>query len=244
MSIIITVGSLKGGVGKTTTAIGLVWAALQKGYKTLAVDFDPNNNLSDYMLMDKPQETYELVWNRNSYHFLSKAAKISECIHPSNHKGVDILPATVELHNISIKNSGNPGALLSVKPALNKLDYEIIIIDTPPSIGFEMRAGLNAADAVIVPIEPVRWTIQSLAVLSGEFDTIAEYKELPKIFGVPSKVTPTQCAQIQGFGNLPVTVTESCVLKSRRIYTAQKKGWYPDEVVIEPFVNVLEEVLR
>lgn len=191
---IITLASFKGGVGKTTLAINLANYLFFQKKKVLIADFDPNNNTTDYYFN---QEFNSEIMAKNTYSFLTKREPLEECIFKSN-LFCDCLPSTMSLHRAGLELSGNPASLLSVRKQFQKLSYDFIIIDTPPSISFEMRAGLFAADIVVTPVSPSRWIFQSVSMLKDEINNVYEATDFkPELIAVPSMVTKTDLEKVQ-----------------------------------------------
>lgn len=147
---IITVASLKGGAGKTTIAVFLARAFRELNKQVLVVDLDHNNNLTDYFLRGKDPEELE---NLNVYHVLTGRKNIQDCIYESSDTtDIDVLPCTISLNKIGSELARDPGALLRFGPQLKKLSYDIVIIDTPPALCFELSAGLYASHVVLSPL--------------------------------------------------------------------------------------------
>lgn len=163
---IITVASLKGGVGKTTTAINLANALLRRGKKVLVCDFDPNNNLTDYFCRDMSDQK---LLEANAYHFMTNRKSVGSCIHQSK-SGVAVMPATVTLHSAGVEMANDPMSLISLRDGLRSLGrlYDVCIIDTAPSMAYTTRAGIYAADKVVVPINYSRWSVQAVQILEHE----------------------------------------------------------------------------
>lgn len=184
---IITVASLKGGVGKTTTAIFLALALKERSKRVLVIDADPNNNLTDYFLRDgNPHE----IERRNLYHVLTGRCTAEECIYSA---GVDVIPCTLSLHRVGLELATNPGSLLRFGSTLRKLDYDVILIDTPPSLGYELRVALHASDLVLSPVGLSRWTVQALDILRGELlDVKEDMGRAPDLLAIPGMVTESE----------------------------------------------------
>src|SRR6201986_1071217 len=120
----ITLLSQKGGTGKTTTVRTLTDVFRRVGLEVLAVDLDPQGNLSDYLDVD-PEATPTIA------EVLSGSAKIQQ----DDHGG--IIPATLGLAESELMLGGKMGRELTLKKALGgiKGDYDLILIDCPPALG-------------------------------------------------------------------------------------------------------------
>ena len=219
---VVTIASLKGGVGKTTIAVNLAMHLSTRGLKTLAIDIDANNNMTDYFLRDIDPEVIEKA---NVFHVLTRKASLSDCVHPS-HFNLDILPATVALNRLSAETNGNPSGLLSFGPSLRKTDYEWIIIDSPPYAGPELRAALWASDLVISPVAPVRWIFQGTLFLQEELKASEEVTgKASDVLLVPSMVGSgkTEIENLDALRELyPITTT--AITRTAAVRNATEKG--------------------
>jgi chromosome partitioning protein len=167
---IITIASAKGGVGKTTTAVMLAQALARRGIATLAVDLDPNNSLTDYFLRDTAPDTIE---RHSVLHVLTGARQAPDCIVP-HELGLSVLGATPALATFATHIAQDGGAIMRLGSRLRKLDYDAVIIDTPPSLSPLLQAGLYAADLVLCPVAPHRWILQAAELMRAELERIAD----------------------------------------------------------------------
>jgi chromosome partitioning protein len=219
---IITVSSLKGGVGKTTAAVFTTRALATSGARVLCVDLDHNNNSTDYWLRFAMPEVIE---DRNVMHFLTRAKELTGVIWggPASAPSVDIIPATPSLSRIGIELSRDQGAAMRLRAGLRKLDYDYVIIDTPPSLSLELTLGLYAADMVLVPISASRWTVQGYQIIEQEVAAVAESIGLaPRILAVPSMVTEAEAVALQGADIW--TATKAAVYRDAPIKAAASEG--------------------
>ncbi|HYI99750.1 MAG TPA: ParA family protein [Thermoleophilaceae bacterium] len=151
MATTITVLSQKGGTGKTTTARTLCDVFRRIGLRVLAVDMDPQGNLTDYFdVGDDPEPTLADV--------LMGRAKAAEAIHS------DVLPASIHLAEAELVLHGKIGRELTLRRALAEIgdDYDLILIDCPPSLGLLTVNALVAADEALISTEAEYFSLQGV----------------------------------------------------------------------------------
>jgi chromosome partitioning protein len=151
MAQTIAVLSQKGGTGKTTTVRTLADVLRRCGVSTLAVDLDPQGNLSDYF--DVPTDAQPTIAD-----VLSGRATASEAIHG------DIVPANLSLAEAELMLGGKMGRELTLKRALadTKDDYDVILIDCPPALGLLTVNALVAADRALITAEAQYFALQGV----------------------------------------------------------------------------------
>src|ERR1700722_15703130 len=151
MAETIAVLSQKGGTGKTTTARTLTDAFRRSGVRTLAIDLDPQGNLSDYF--DLPPDVEPTIAD-----VLAGRAGAAEAIHD------DIIPASLPLAEAELMLGGKIGRELTLRRALADVgdDYELILIDCPPSLGLLTVNALVAADWALITAEAQYFALQGV----------------------------------------------------------------------------------
>jgi chromosome partitioning protein len=151
MADTIAVLSQKGGTGKTTTVRTLTDAFRRSGVRTLAVDLDPQGNLSDYF--DLPPDVEPTIAD-----VLAGRASATEAIHE------DMIPANLTLAEAELMLGGKMGRELTLRRALAKVpdEYELILIDCPPSLGLLTVNALVAADHALITAEAQYFALQGV----------------------------------------------------------------------------------
>jgi len=151
MAETIAVLSQKGGTGKTTTVRTLSDVLRRCGLRVLAVDLDPQGNLSDYF--DVPPEAAPTIAE-----VLAGSAKLRDAIHD------DVVPAALSLAEAELQLAGKMGRELTLKRALRDVrdDYDVILIDCPPSLGLLTVNGVVAADHALISAEAQHFALQGV----------------------------------------------------------------------------------
>ena len=151
MAHTIAVLSQKGGTGKTTAVRTLTDVLRRSGVRTLAVDLDPQGNLSDYF--DLPTDVEPTIAD-----VLAGRAATADAIHE------DLIPANLSLAEAELMLGGKIGRELTLRRALAKVgdDYEVILIDCPPSLGLLTVNALVAADRALITAEAQYFALQGV----------------------------------------------------------------------------------
>ncbi len=192
--MIITIASLKGGTGKSSHAIFLSQAWSYNGKRVLAIDLDHNNNLTDYFFRDSSIDNLAAC---NVQHVLNGRASTDQAIRPVG-LGIDAMPCTPELARIDAELMHDPGALLRFSAKLRKLDYDIIVIDTPPALSLPLAAALYAANVIVCPVAMSRWTIQGYQLLAEQVSLVGETLGVaPSLLACPSIVSDSEAETLK-----------------------------------------------
>jgi chromosome partitioning protein len=157
----------KGGVAKTTTTLNLAVAFKESGYRVLAVDLDPQGNLTMSQGIDPDKA------EKSMYDVLVNRMPISEIIQK---REIDIGVASIDLAGAEIAMSTQIGRERSLEKALAEVkhDYDFVCIDTPPSLGLLTVNALTAADKVIVPVQCEYLSMRGLIQLQNTLEMIRE----------------------------------------------------------------------
>ena len=164
---VIAFANQKGGVAKTTTALNLAVAFKESGHKVLAIDLDPQGNLTMSQGVD-PDKVEKSMFDVLVYRIPLKDI-IAE-------REIDVAVASIDLAGAEIAMSAHIGRERSLQKAIEAVrgDYDFICIDTPPSLGLLTVNALTAADKVIVPVQCEYLSMRGLVQLQNTLQMIRE----------------------------------------------------------------------
>ncbi|MGC9448134.1 plasmid partitioning protein RepA [Cereibacter johrii] len=166
---VITVINFKGGSGKTTTAAHLAQKLALDGYRVLAIDLDPQASLS---ALHGFQPEFDLLDGGTLYDAIryEDPLPLSSVVQKTYFTGLDIVPGNLELmefeHDTPRALSVRGGNLFftRISDALAEIesDYDVVVIDCPPQLGFLTMSALSAATAVLVTVHPQMLDVMSM----------------------------------------------------------------------------------
>jgi chromosome partitioning protein len=164
---VIAFANQKGGVAKTTSSLNLSVAFAEKGKKVLAIDLDPQGNLT--MSQGLNPDTIE----RSMYDVLVHKLPIEQIIHKGE---IDLAVASIDLAGAELALSSMIGRERALEKALQTVreGYDFVVIDTPPSLGLLTINALVAADGVIVPVQCEYLSLRGLVQLENTLTMIRE----------------------------------------------------------------------
>jgi chromosome partitioning protein len=173
---VVAVTNFKGGSGKTTTAAHLAQGLALKGYRVLAVDLDPQASLSALFGIMPEFDVGENETLYAAIRYDDKRRPASEVVRKTYFPGLDLIPANLELHEFEhttpkMLASRRPGdgteALFftRVRAALESVadNYDVIVIDCPPQLGFLTLGALCAASGLLVTLHPQMLDVASMS---------------------------------------------------------------------------------
>jgi chromosome partitioning protein len=164
---VIAFANQKGGVAKTTTTLNLAVAFSELGHRVLAVDLDPQGNLT--MSQGMNPDSVE----RSMFDVLVHSFPIDQVIHRAE---VDVAVSSIDLAGAELALSSMIGRERALQRALLPVrsEYDFILIDTPPSLGLLTINALTAADGVIVPVQCEYLSLRGLVQLENTLTMIRE----------------------------------------------------------------------
>lgn len=201
----IAVANQKGGCGKTTSAINLSAALAASGKKVLLIDLDPQSHASfglGVMAQAADRSVYNILTD-----VADKKKNINECI-SSVTVNLDIVTSNILLSTLEQELKDKEDAVSRLHQALSsgKLNYDYVIIDCPPSLGFLTFNALRAADRIIVPLDMSAFSLMGVAKLLGMLELIKlkighapRVCALATLFDKRTKYSQTMLDEIKGF---------------------------------------------
>src|SRR5690606_3154895 len=167
---VISVVNFKGGSGKTTTAAHLAQYLALTGHRVLAIDLDPQASLTALHgiqpELDKNPSLFEAL------RYDDERCSIKEIIQKTNFPGLDIVPANLELQEYEYETplaaaNSQEGRLFftRISRALKEVDdqYDVVVIDCPPQLGYLTLTALTASTAVLITVHPQMLDIMSMS---------------------------------------------------------------------------------
>jgi chromosome partitioning protein len=247
----IAIANQKGGVGKTTTAINLAAALAQRGKRVLLVDLDPQGN-STLSFINPEEITFSV------YELLTEpSVDFKSAVHAAPIANLSVLPSRISLAKLEGKLVGELDAPFRLKDRLDPVsrDYDVLVIDTPPTLGLITVNALVAATHLIIPIQSSYYALEGTDDL---LETIEKVKARPnphlQVLGVVvtlydrrttlARNIHDQILNVFGEKVFQTTISKSVRLEESPAYKESIFTFAPSSSGAVEYDRLCEEVIR
>ena len=251
MGRIIAIANQKGGVGKTTTAINLSASLASLEKKVLALDLDPQGNMTSGLGVDKDEV------ENSVYDLIIGEAEIEECICKEVIENLDVLPSNINLSASEIELIGIDDKEYIIKNAMKavKENYDFIIIDCPPALSMLTINAMTTANSVLVPIQCEYYALEGLSQLIHTINLVQERLN-PKlyiegvVFTMYDARTNLSLQVVENVkDNLEQTIYKTIIPRNIRLAEAPSYGmpihlYDPKSTGAESYMMLAEEVIH
>ena len=167
--VILSISNIKGGVAKTTTAATLAAGLHKRGKRVLMIDSDPQTNLS-MCFTEEPEDG-----DPSLYSIYSKGAKIDD-VKLEIKPGLDLVVGDFSLCSADMEFLGKVGSLKFLGKAIKDSNgnYDYVIIDTPPNLGFLSLNAFMTSDYIVTPMAADSFSLKAIRLLKKTIDDVAE----------------------------------------------------------------------
>jgi cellulose biosynthesis protein BcsQ len=158
---IVAAYNIKGGVGKTATAVNIAYLAAADGYRVLLWDLDPQAAAS-FLFRVKPRV------KGGGKALIAGKRPIDDAIKATDFENLDLLPADFTYRNLDLHLDGERKSATRLRSLLSPLrrEYDLVVLDCPPSISLLSENVLHAADLLLVPLIPTTLSVRTLDQLT------------------------------------------------------------------------------
>lgn len=201
----IAIINLKGGVGKTTTAVNMAAILNDAGKRVLVIDADPQANATQFFL---PGLLRGPDYNSLADLFSGISGDYDELLMETGWADVDIIPASIDLINADIASVQDGGKVTAISELLELIaedaahnltdGYDYCIIDCPPSFTAASVAAIYAADDVLIPVKVDSFSVSGMAQLLAQIKSVQRVQPGVRIAGVLITQWHNTAAVVQG----------------------------------------------
>jgi len=254
MSHTITFAHFKGGTGKTTSCLSIAGVLAAHGAKVLAVDMDPQSNLTKGLAIDNKYLKHSMC------NVMAKRKQVEDVIVETKIPNLHVAPATSYLTHMTLRKYETKQDALILKNSLKSIKdfYEYVLIDTPPSNGHFIINGVAASDSVILVLDPGVFALDGINTFNQVFKSYC--KKLGMNLNI-SMALLTKCdksfnpfkkkAHKEVKSNTEEILGKKVftIPQSNHIYESHKLGipishYKPNSKVGVAYMNIAEEIIK
>jgi chromosome partitioning protein len=239
--------NIKGGVGKTTTAVNLAYLAAAGGLRTVLWDLDPQGAAS-FMFRVKPRV------KGGGKAIIKGQRSLDDAIKGTDYERLDLIPADFTYRNMDLLLDSGPEAKQTRK--LSRLlaplgaEYDAVFLDCPPSISLVSENVLHAADVIVVPLIPTTLSVRTLDQLTG---FVAQFSgRQPDVLAFFSMVDRRKKLHRQIVEELPAkrdgvaltAIPAAAIIENMSVERSPVTDFAPSSAIAKAYRALWAEVLR
>jgi chromosome partitioning protein len=208
---VIAVYNSKGGVGKTAAAVNLAFLAARGGLRTLVWDLDPQGAATFYFRV-KPKV-------KGGGRKLIKKGRLDDYIKATDYENLDLMPADFSYRHLDIRleQKKKPGQCLKKLLDPLRLDYDLAVLDSPPSISLVSESIFGASDVLLVPVIPTTLSRRTLEQLYAFRCRKLKRQQLLVFFSMVDRRKKLHAEMMRSIADLHPEVLRTCIPSATQV---------------------------